>query len=119
MVAIAAYIFFLWATYIDDVVTSGNKYGFTIGSSKQQTYKNIVAIKESYPNLIIYIPYGPHAGDNMTLHPIKANFETARKHNHWELLLDGDGEFFNAIRLNHENNALTQIYRHRKYFELP
>jgi len=34
-------------------------------------------------------------------------------------LLDGDGEFFNVIRLKLEDKTLTQIYRHRKYFELP
>ena len=76
-------------------------------------------INEDYPELKIYISYGPRAGDNMTLLLTKANFEIALRANFWELLLDGDGEFFNVIRLNIENNTLTEIYRHRKYFELP
>lgn len=116
---IAAYIFFLWVTYIDDTVTSGSKYGFTIGSSKQQIYKDISAVKEDYPELKIYISYGPRAGDNTTLSPTNDNFERALGSDHWELLLDGDGEFFNVVRLSLEDNTLTQIYRHRKYFELP
>jgi hypothetical protein len=119
IVAIAIYILFLWATYIDDTVTSGSKYGFTIGSSKQQVYEDIFATKENYPELKIYIPYGPRAGDNATLPPTNENFERALISDHWELLLEGDGEFFNVIRLRVDNNSLTQIYRHRKYYELP
>ena len=86
---------------------------------KKQTYSNIAKLLEKHPNLVIYISYGPRAGDNMTFTPSSDNYEKAQEHNHWLLLLDGDGEFFNVIKLKHENNSLHEIYRHRKYFEAP
>ena len=119
ILAIAMYILFLWATYIDDTVVEGTKYGFTVGASIEQTYEDILSVKKKYPELMIYISYGNRAGDNMTVTPTMENFDTALKSSHWELLLDGEGEFFNVIRLNSEGNTLTEIYRHRKYFELP
>jgi hypothetical protein len=119
ILVVAGYILFLWATYIDDTITSGSKYGFTIGTSKQQIYEDISAVKEDYPNLKFYISYGPRAGDNATLLPTKDNYERALISDHWELLLDGDGEFFNVIKLKVGGDTLTQIHRHRKYFELP
>ncbi len=119
ILVIAAYVFFLWATYIDDTVTSGSKYGFTIGSSKQQMYKDLSEVKNDHKELKLYISYGPRAGDNATLPLTNDNFERALESDHWELLLDGEGEFFNVIRLKLEDKTLIQIYRHRKYFELP
>jgi len=119
ILAVAGYILFLWATYIDDTIISGSKYGFTIGSSRQQIYADISAVKEDYPDLKIYISYGPRAGDNATLQPTKDNYERALISDYWELLLDGDGEFFNVIKLKVDGDTLTQIYRHRKHFELP
>ncbi len=117
--AVALYVLFLWATYIDDTVTQGSKYGFTIGSTEQKTYEDILSAQDQYPELMLYISYGSRAGDNMTVEPTRDNFNTALKSNHWELLLDGKGEFFNIIRLRIDSNELTEIYRHRKYFELP
>ena len=119
ILVVVAYICFLWLTYISDPISSGEKYGFTIGATKEETYKDIASVYKQYPNIKIYIPFGPRVGDNMTISPTKNNFKQAKMHNHWELLLDGDDSYFNIIRLNHENNVLTKIYRHRQYFELP
>lgn len=119
ILAIAFYALFLWASYIDNTVIEGSKYGFTIGSNMEQIYQDIQALKERHPELMFYISYGPRAGDNMTVSPTKENFNTAVSSEFWELLLDGDGEFFNIIQLKYENGVLTEIYRHRKYFELP
>jgi hypothetical protein len=102
--AVSLYILFLWATYIDNTVTQGSKYGFTIGSSVQQTYEDILSAQAQYPKLMLYISYGPRAGDNMTVEPTRENFNTALKSYHWELLLDGEGEFFNGIRLRIAGN---------------
>lgn len=113
------YFLFLWVTYIDETVAQGTKYGFTVGASVEKTYEDILLVKKKHPELMIYISYGNRAGDNMTVPPTKDNFDIALKSSHWELLLDGEGEFFNIIRLSAEGNTVTEIYRHRKYFELP
>ena len=43
-IVLALYIGFLWVTYIDQTVTTGQKYGFTIGATKHQTYKNVIKL---------------------------------------------------------------------------
>ncbi len=116
--ALSLYIIFLWLSYIDNTVLSGESYGFTIGQTKSQTYRNVLKSIERNPKLKIHINYGPRAGDNMTFSPTN-NYIKAQNHNNWSLLLDGDNEFFNVIRLKFENNKLSEIYRHRKYFEMP
>ena len=113
------YAGFCWITYISDPVLTGSKYGFTIGSTKEQTYGSIGKVKNQHPKLVIYITYGERAGDKMTLQPTNENFTQVKKYGHWELLLDGEGEFSNNIRLIFEDKKLVKIYRHRKYFELP
>ncbi len=114
-----SYVIYLWATYIDDSVTLGHKYGFSIGSSDEETYMDILGLTDQYPNAVFYISYGPRAGDNDTVRISPESFKRALSSEHWQILLDGEGEFHNIIRLNIENSALTRIYRHRKYFELP
>ena len=116
---VLTYFGFLWITYIDDTVVSGSKYGLSIGATKLQTYKDISTIQKSYPKLKIYISYGERAGDNMTLSPTMDSFKKIEKYDRWDLLLDGEGEFFNVIKLDYTNGALVGIYRHRKYFEAP
>lgn len=115
----ALYVGFLWVTYIDHTVTSGQKYGFTIGTNKDQTYKAVAKATDKHPKLFMYITYGPLAGDHMAFLPTPENYNKAQNHNYWSLLLDGNGEFFNVIKLKFENEKLSEIYRHRKYFEAP
>lgn len=118
-IILGVYLLFLWGTYIDNTVESGTNYGFTIGTTKDRVYKDILIVNKQYPKLKIYINYGDRAGDNITLSPTKNNFDKIKKYNRWEILLDGDGEYHNVIRLYYAKNNLNQIYRHRKYFELP
>ena len=118
-IVLSLYIGFLFVTYIDQSITTGQKYGFTIGANKNQTYKDVIQLLEDYPNLVIYISYGQRAGDKMTFAPSRDNYEKAQSYNHWTLLLDGKGEFFNVIKLIFVDDNLYEIYRHRKYFEAP
>ena len=116
---IAGYIAYLAATYIDESVTAGSAYGFEIGSSKKQSVQNVKNLLDKYPNLVIYYSYGEKAGDNETVYPIDNVYSKIEAQNHWTLLLDGEGEFFNVIKLDFNDKKLIRIYRHRKYFELP
>ncbi|MCX5635102.1 MAG: hypothetical protein NTW55_04595, partial [Planctomycetota bacterium] len=36
--AVLCYVIYLWATYIDKTITSGEGYGFKIGDTKEQVY---------------------------------------------------------------------------------
>ena len=116
---IAGYIGYQALTYIDETVVEGEAHGFDIGEPKHQTFNDVKARLNEHPNLVIYISYGPRAGDHMTLEPVDRSYSKASQYDSWWLLLDGEGKFFNVIRLRFDNNLLVEIHRHRQAFELP
>ena len=116
---VAGYIGYLTLTYIDETVVEGEAYGFKVGATKHQAFSDIKSMLNRQPKLVVYIDYGPRAGDNMTVEPVDSSFPTAAKFDSWWLLLDGKGEFFNIIRLRFNNQVLAEIHRHRQHFELP
>ena len=116
---VVVYIGYLAVTYIDDTKIEGNSYGFEIGTSKKQAFTDINNLLNAYPKLSIYINYGPRAGDNKTIKPTDDLYSEVQPHDSWWLLLNGEGEFFDSIRLRFEEGHLVEIHRHRQYFELP
>ena len=118
VIAVAGYIGYLWVTYLDETITSGVAYGFTVGASKQETLGSASRLRD-YPHAVVYVSYGPRAGDNFTIPPSRARIEHLEVHDQWDVLLDGNGKFFNSIRLTFKDGKLAEIYRHRKHFELP
>lgn len=118
LLAVASYVAYLAATYIDETVTSGSAYGFEIGTTKQDALSSSVRLS-GYPNAVIYVSYGPRAGDNFSIAPSAAQLDELESHHEWEVLLDDDGNFFNTIRLTFGDGRLVEIHRHRKHFELP
>jgi hypothetical protein len=116
---IGGYIGFLWISYIDKTIYEGEAYGYKIGSSKEQTFSQIKTETTRYPELAIYINYGAKAGDYKTLDPLAGGYSEIEPYDSWDMLLDGEGEFFNSVRLSFIDGHLISIYRHRKYFELP
>ncbi len=119
MLFVGGYALFLWLSYLDETLTQGSGYGFHIGTSPTEVYRDMLELQERNPNLKIYLVTGEQAGDNATLTISKASFDAALNAKYWMLLLDGDGEFFNVIRLSIAENKLISIHRHRQYFELP
>ena len=119
IVVLALYLAFLWITYIDETVIVGEKYGFSIGSSKDETYEDVLLQQKSFPDLHIYIISGSRAGDYFEVSPNSISLEELKDYEDWTLLYDGEGEYFNVLKLKFDNTKLTRIYRHRKYFELP
>jgi len=116
---IAGYIAYLAVTYIDESVAVGSAYGFEIGSPKKQSFDDIKKLLNQYPHLVIYYSYGSKAGDSEIVLPSDNEYSKIEQQDRWTLLLDGDGEYFNVIKLSFSEHKLIEIYRHRKYFELP
>jgi len=129
-IAIAIYISYLWATYIDETVRDGGAYGFQIGDSKFDTYKKaggvlshigdsqgiyiqVKVTKESEELLATRIDYSLLV--QTRLHDV--GFRRFSEADRWQFYFDGS--FFNSITLKFCENRLCEIYRHRKYFELP
>ncbi len=129
---VAFYIGYLWITYIDDTVSDGSKYGFTIGDSKEKTYSKAIR------NLYAMSSNGftaPYIRINITKeleevlatesgHKILAQtrlqeigFAKFKNLDTWKFYIDGSN--FNTLTLKFCANNLCEIYRHRKYFELP
>jgi hypothetical protein len=118
-IIVVGYISYLYATYIDETVVSGSAYGFSIGSSKQQAIEHAAALRKDHPNAVIYVDFGPRAGDRFTIAPTADQIDTLEPHDLWSFQLDGPTEFFNTVRLTFHDDRLIEIHRHRKNFELP
>lgn len=116
---LALYVSFLWITYIDDTTSSGSKYGFTIGANKEEVYDQIILQQQSYPDLYFYIRSGKQAKDFIEA-PVKSvPLGRIKNYTSWGLQFDGKHEYFNVLKLTFAEKRLTEIHRHRKYFELP
>jgi hypothetical protein len=110
---------YYWFTYIDEDITVGSAYGFSIGSSKVEAVKDFDKLLTKNPGLHVYVSYGQRAGDNFSIPASPESIRRLESHDRWDLLLDGKSEFFNSTDLYFEKNQLVRIYRHRQYFELP
>lgn len=119
VLVVSAYVAYLWATYIDQTVTTGDGYGFSVGASKKDALLDVRALSEEYPELAVHVSYGPKAGDYYLWPVDTVELDNVWPHKTWHIQLDGKNEFHNIIRLHFENDSLREIYRHRKYFELP
>lgn len=116
---LALYVGYLWATYISNEVFEGAKYGFTIDSTREQAYANVLESKDKYPELFVYVNTGPRAGDLITFSPNFNDLQKIEPYDQWDLLIDGESKFFNSIRVTFHDDRVFKIYRHRQYFELP
>ena len=114
VMVIAAYAFFMWASYIDESITEGPGYGFNIGSSKEEILK---IADDLYRDKQITLGYNIYDIDDPRNKPLNLKKDIT-------LFFDKDDWRFyfghrNFIALYFENNSLIEIYRHRQYFELP
>lgn len=106
-------------SYKSEAVTYGTAYGFTIGETKAESATSLGSLRRANPEAVVYVTYGPRAGDNFTVPAEAARLEALRPHQQWDILLEGDGAYWNKVRLTFEEDRLVRIYRHRQYFELP
>ncbi|MEG3193868.1 hypothetical protein SNE32_16735, partial [Lysobacter sp. D1-1-M9] len=119
VVVIGGYIGVLWASYKSETITSGSAYGFSIGSTMVESAAALTDVHQAHSQAVVYVSYGPSAGDHFTVPADATHLHALRPHEQWDVLLDCDGEFSNTVRLTSEEGRLASIYRHRQYFELP
>lgn len=114
---VLVYATFLWVTYIDVRVESGQAYGFNIGDSKVEVFENA---KNQFKSKTIYFL---HPLDNRNYGPLKIiafdeeDYLILSKREVWELFYKKN--YADFIKFRFENNKLISIYRHRQKFELP
>jgi hypothetical protein len=122
---------YLWATYTDKTITSGSAYGFTIGDSKLQTYKNIPNARShlNIGNSPIFISAktDEHISSVIGTKPdyeimVQTYLNDERlpvfvNENKWNFYFNGT--YFDSLKLKFCDEKLCEIHRHRKKFELP
>ena len=125
------YVIFLIARYEDSVVTNGDAYGFMIGESKREVYRNaygkISSLNSGHTKLFIREEVDIDAASKYALKPQAnfmvetslnvAGFESFSKKNKWKIYFNAS--YYNFIEFEFRDDKLTRIYRHRKDFELP
>jgi hypothetical protein len=115
--AIVFYIGYRWLTYIDDAITSGDGYGFSIGDSKEQTFEKANNLYQNKKVFILYPVdhqgFGPHREFKFT----KDEYVLIKDCDFWKFYYSTG--YFDLVTLTFEQNKLVRIYRHRKKFELP
>ncbi|WP_067583415.1 hypothetical protein [Endozoicomonas ascidiicola] len=128
---IGGWIFFQWSIYIDDTVTDGSAYGFSIGSSKETVYKQApvllsgMAISTNifFTQIIVTdemasdlgAPLGSQLLLQTRFHP--SGFNHFKTKDVWIIFLEGG--FNNFISFKFCNETLCEIKRHKQNFDLP
>ena len=125
------YFFYLWYTYIDETVTSGEAFGLDIGDSKLDTYNKIwdaisylnyepssvyieIEVNAEVSELLATDP-GYKVLVNTLLH--KSGYESFKNKDRWDFYFNSS--YFNKLSLTFCEDKLCEIHRHRKFFEIP
>lgn len=130
LLMIASYIGYLWCTYIDETITSGQAYGFVIGDDKLATYKKapgaLAKLKNHTSTVYMEIKSDADSAKLLAAKPghtvmVEAllhdvGYPVFKLNNQWDFYFNGS--YFNTLSLKFCDEKLCEIYRHRKYFEL-
>ena len=119
VVTIVGYVLFLWASTIHDSVEAGTKYGFTIGETKENAHGSLLDWRDKHPELIVFTYAEVDGYAQKQFIKLSLEFDELKNYNQWRVHLNGERLGSNSIRLTFENGSLTNIYRHRQYYELP
>lgn len=113
-VAVAAYVAYLYATYLDETVRSGSAYGFRIGQSKAEAFA--IAARQFSAGEIS----GVHTSEPFaTLDPVEGAFARLAHVDAWVLFPGERDDFLDVVKLEFEDGSLKSIHRHHRRFELP
>jgi len=122
---------YFWYTYIDETVITGQAYGFSIGDDKLTTYKNAAEVLPNLngdsPSIYIEIKVDVDQAELFATNPdylvmVKTllhdvGYPAFQLKDRWDFYFEGS--YFNSLTLKFCDEKLCEIYRHRKYFELP
>lgn len=128
---VALYVAYLGSTYVDDSVTKGRAYGFVIGEKKLQVYRAaqeaLASLEEANGNAFIEIEADTDSAKSLGVTPgsrvmVEAlmqdvGFAVFDSRERWDFYFEGS--YFNKLSLIFCEAELCEIYRHKKYFELP
>ena len=110
--------FITWQlTYIDELINSGEKYGFIIGENKLEVFSKI-SMRNSHEGWVaIQVGSTPKEFNVIQIENIK--FHEITGYDSWVILYDSDNLLLNSLKLRFENNKLHSMYRHKQLFEFP
>src|SRR5207249_3827999 len=108
-------------TYVDESVTSGSAYGFTIGQSKEEAYVYLKSAFGAQSFLSVeddrlVLGKRLHAASR-TIHFTKEDFEAFTGSDDWILFADERDSFFSTIGLKFSSGRLRTIHRHHQQCE--
>ena len=104
-------------TYIDEIVSAGEKYGFMIGENKLEVFSRIKLRNSREGWVAIQVGTTPKEFNVIQLEYIK--FNEISRYNSWVILYDSDNLLLNSLKLRFENNKLYSMHRHKQLFEFP
>ena len=114
---VLCHIAYLWATYIDETITSGEGYGFKIGETKKQVYHKAGELFKDKKVYFLHPIDEQNHGPHKELRYSSDEYEIIKDRNKWNFYFTED--YFDSIKLTFKDGCLMEIHRHRKKFELP
>jgi len=97
---------------INETVTSGSAYGFSIGENKIDTYKYIV--EHELGNSYGYIQTG-NTSDPSNLTSIKqSSYFQLKQHDNWYVFIGNTTTSNNTLKIVFTNDKVTSLTRHRQ-----
>lgn len=128
VVAIGGY---LWSTYIDESVSEGSAYGFSIGQTKREAFGAASgALRQANPGdtrifvqdkvsgetaSALGVPDGFVLMHETLLH--ESSYESFSERDRWTFFFSAS--FRDTLSVKFCGDAICKIYRHRQHFEIP
>lgn len=116
-------ILYCWLTYIDDTVTEGSAYGFTINETKEEVYQKAREVFSDKPVYILYPLNSRNWGPHLRYYFTPEEYYMLANQDFWRLYFRSDKDkyhsYSDSLKLKFKDNKLIRIHRHRQFFELP
>lgn len=117
VLVVVGFVLVTHISFIDESVTHGKGYGFTIGASKREVYSSA---QELFGDEEVYIrdPWnGRQVGPLVPFEFDQSGYQKLSDRDVWEFFFEKSG--LDVIALTFDSGRLEKIHRHRQPFELP